>query len=97
MSMHFGPNPPDDEMHPIAWPDMEPRKGGGAISVVSRWFERQVCRYGSHDWWSLAYPPARRWECRRCHLIVEEAATSLPDRRRLPRDKTRPAAGPNLD
>ncbi len=84
-------------MHAIAWPGMESPKGGGTISAVSRWFERLVCRYGSHDWWSLAYPPARRWECRRCGLILEEASTSKPDRRSTPRDKTRPATGPHLD
>ena len=97
MSMDVVPNPRDDEMHPIAWPAMESPKGAGTISVVPRWFERLVCRYGSHDWWSLAYPPARRWECRRCGLIVEESSTSKPDRRATPRDKTRPTTGPNLE
>lgn len=97
MSMDHVPNPRNDEGQPIAWPAMESPKGGGPFSALSRWFERLVCRYGSHDWWSLAYPPARRWECLRCGLIVEEAATSLPDRRRTVRDKTRPTTGPNLD
>lgn len=97
MPMDGRPNPRDDMTNPIAWPAMESPKGGGTVSVVTRWFERQICRYGSHDWWSLAYPPARRWECRRCGLIVEEASTSLPDRRRSPRDTTKPVTGPNLD
>src|ERR1700692_1002334 len=97
MSMDGGPNPRDDKMHPVAWPAMESPRGGGTISVVSRWFERLVCRYGSHDWWSLAYPPARRWECRRCGLILEEAPPSQPDRRQVPRDKTRRTNGPTLD
>jgi len=75
---------------------MEAPGGHGTIAVVSRWFDRLVCRYATHDWWSLAYPPARRWECRRCGTIVEEAPTSTPDRRRTPRDKTKPASGPTL-
>lgn len=68
----------------------------GAISIEPRRFDRLICRYASHDWWSLAYPPARRWECRRCGVIVEEAPTSTPDRRRSPRDKTKPTNGPTL-
>jgi hypothetical protein len=86
----------DDEL-PLAWPTVESSKGGGTLSSVHRWFDRLVCRYGSHDWWSLAYPPARRWECLRCGVIVEEASSALPDRRRAPRDTTRPAAGPHPD
>src|SRR5258708_34287369 len=96
MTMARTPGPRDRNRHPLAWPDMEAREGDGTISVVSRWFERLVCRYGSHDWWSLAYPPARRWECRRCGLILEEAPTSKPDRRSSPRDKTRPPTRPPL-
>jgi len=75
---------------------MEAPEGEGTISIVPGWLDRLVCRYASHDWWSLAYPPARRWECRRCGVIVEEAPTSTPDRRRTPRDKTKPANGPTL-
>jgi hypothetical protein len=41
---------------------------------MRRWAKRLVCRYFSHDWWALAYPPARRWECHRCGAIVEETA-----------------------
>ena len=44
---------------------------------MRRWAKRLVCRYSSHDWWALAYPPARRWECHRCGAIVEEAATGI--------------------
>lgn len=35
-----------------------------------------ICRLIGHDVWALAYPPARRWECHRCHLIHEEAPTA---------------------
>jgi hypothetical protein len=97
MSMNSDPNTRNEVGLPLAWPAPETPKGGGALSGLTRWFERMVCRYGSHDWWSLAYPPARRWECVRCGVIVEEASTALPDRRRTPRDKTRPTTGPNLD
>lgn len=72
-------------------------EGEGANSMAPGWFDRLVCRYASHDWWSLAYPPARRWECRRCGVIVEEAPISRPDRRRTPRDKTKRTNGPTLD
>lgn len=75
---------------------MEAQEGDGRISFVSRWFDRIVCRYATHDWWALAYPPARRWECRRCGVIVEEAPTPMPDRRRTPWDKTRRANGPTF-
>jgi hypothetical protein len=45
---------------------------------------RLICRYTTHDWWALAYPPARRWECRRCGKIVEEAPSKVPVRVKLP-------------
>lgn len=32
-----------------------------------------VCRLSVHDLWAVSYPPARRWECRRCGAILEEA------------------------
>jgi hypothetical protein len=41
---------------------------------MGRWPKRLVCRFFSHDWWALAYPPARRWECHRCGAMVEEPA-----------------------
>jgi hypothetical protein len=75
---------------------MDSPEGNGTMAIVPQWFERLICRYASHDWWSLAYPPARRWECRRCGVIVEETPTSTPDRRRTPRDKTKRASGPTL-
>lgn len=53
------------------------------MTAVHRLLDRVVCRYSTHDWWALAYPPARRWECRRCGLIAEEAPSSLPERRRV--------------
>jgi hypothetical protein len=73
---------------------MESAVGTGRLTVVPRFLDRVVCRYSSHDWWALAYPPARRWECRRCGSIVEEAPSLLPDRRKAPRDKTKRANGP---
>jgi hypothetical protein len=97
MTMTKAPNPRDHNRHPVAWPAMESPVADGTMAIVPRWFDRMVCRYASHDWWSLAYPPARRWECRRCGVIVEEAPTSQPDRRQVPRDKTRRTNGPTLD
>ena len=41
---------------------------------MRRWARQFVCRHAVHDWWALAYPPARRWECHRCGVIMEEAA-----------------------
>jgi hypothetical protein len=73
---------------------MESAVGTGRLTVVPRFLDRVVCRYSSHDWWALAYPPARRWECRRCGSIVEEAPSPLSDRRKVPRDKTKRANGP---
>ena len=58
------------------------------MTAVHRLLDRVVCRYSTHDWWALAYPPARRWECRRCGLIAEEAPSSLPERRRVRRDRS---------
>jgi hypothetical protein len=51
--------------------------------------QRTVCNLVSHDMFALAYPPARRWECTRCGLIVEDAPTSKADRRRFPRETIR--------
>lgn len=58
----------------------------GKLTVVPSALDRAICRFASHDWWALSYPPARRWECHRCGTIMEEAPTSLPDRRKVPRD-----------
>lgn len=33
--------------------------------------KRWLCILTAHDWFALAYPPARRWECLRCGKIVE--------------------------
>jgi hypothetical protein len=73
---------------------MEFDKGAGKLGPVPNWFDQLVCRFSSHDWWALAYPPARRWECHRCGVIVEDAPTSTPDRRRVPRDRANKAGGP---
>jgi hypothetical protein len=43
---------------------------------VARRLSRIVCRMTTHDWWAVAYPPARRWECHRCGRIVEEAPST---------------------
>jgi hypothetical protein len=72
---------------------MEFDKGAGKLGPVPNWFDRLVCRFSAHDWWALAYPPARRWECHRCGVIVEDAPTSTPDRRRVPRDRANKAGG----
>ena len=37
-----------------------------------RWW---LCILTAHDWHALAYPPARRWECMRCHQIIEDQPT----------------------
>ncbi len=64
---------------------------------MKHWAREFVCRHASHDWWALAYPPARRWECHRCGSIVEEAAQSDAGQaepvRRAERETTR-ARGP---
>ena len=67
--------------------------GTDKLQVVPSAFNRAVCRFASHDWWALSYPPARRWECHRCGSIVEDVPTSLPDRRRVPRDPVKKANG----
>ena len=36
---------------------------------------RLLCILTAHDWHALAYPPARRWECARCHQIIEDQPT----------------------
>jgi hypothetical protein len=66
--------------------DVDSLMSAGTLHVVPSALDRAICRIGSHDWWALAYPPARRWECHRCGTIVEDAPTSLPDRRRVQRD-----------
>jgi hypothetical protein len=72
-------------------------KGTGKVGSVITWCNRQVCRLSSHDFWALAYPPARRWECHRCGVIVEDAPTHalLPERRRVPRHRAHKAGGPS--
>ena len=45
--------------------------GRMAAAVV----KRLMCALTAHDWYSLAYPPARRWECMRCHQIIEDQPT----------------------
>jgi hypothetical protein len=70
---------------------------GGATSKlesVTRRFHSIICRYSTHDWFALAYPPARRWECLRCGVIVEEAAAAAPARRPVPRVGTKQADRP---
>ena len=37
--------------------------------------KRLMCILTAHDWHALAYPPARRWECMRCHQIIEDQPT----------------------
>jgi len=37
--------------------------------------KRLLCALTAHGWFALAYPPARRWECTRCHLIIEDRPT----------------------
>ncbi len=51
--------------------------------------QKAVCSLASHDLFALAYPPARRWECTRCGVILEDAPTSKADRRRFPRETIR--------
>jgi hypothetical protein len=67
----------------------------GSVGVLSGRFKRLVCKYSSHDWWALAYPPARRWECRRCGFLVEEAPSPVPVRRRVVRDSTKRSNRPS--
>jgi hypothetical protein len=80
---------------PSACAAIESADEGGTMTAVRRLLDRVVCRYSTHDWWALAYPPARRWECRRCGLIAEEAPSSLPERRRVRRDRTKNVNGPS--
>jgi hypothetical protein len=82
-------DPRDSDDRSLSGPAMESSKGGGKLRGVSGVFNRLVCRYAAHDWWALAYPPARRWECRRCGRIIEEAPILTPDRRRQPRTPTK--------
>jgi hypothetical protein len=81
------------EKLPDACAAMDSADGDGRLANVPKLLDRVVCRYSSHDWWALAYPPARRWECRRCGAIVEEAPSSVPDRRRVRREPTKRAKG----
>ena len=78
---------------PAACADMESSGAVDRLANVSRIMDRVVCRYSSHDWWALTYPPARRWECHRCGAIAEETTSALPDRRRVPREPTKGAFG----
>ena len=78
---------------PAACADMESSGATDMLANVPRLLDRVVCRYSSHDWWALAYPPARRWECRRCGTIVEDTTSALPDRRRVPREPTKGTFG----
>lgn len=75
---------------------MDKQKGTSTLNTVSHWCNRLICRLSSHDLWVLAYPPARRSECHRCGLIVEDVPTHLlkPERRRVPRDRANEAGGP---
>lgn len=74
---------------PAACADMESAEATDRLANVPRFLDRVVCRYSSHDWWALAYPPTRRWECHRCGAIVEETTSARPDRRRVPREPTK--------
>jgi len=65
----------------------------GTFNDVIKLMERAICSCVSHDLWALSYPPARRWECHRCGLIIEDVSTAQMDRRRFPRDKTRNTSG----
>jgi hypothetical protein len=55
------------------------------LAAVSRRFRRLICRYSAHDWYALAYPPARRSECLRCGMIVEEVPFAGSEHGRQPR------------
>jgi len=88
-------DPSHGDSDQFTWPAVEFEDRTGKLRVVPTWFGRLVCHYTSHDWWCLAYPPARRWECHRCGIILEEAPTSMPDRRRVPRDEVKWGSGPS--
>jgi hypothetical protein len=67
----------------------------GEVGVMFARLKSLVCKYSSHDWWALAYPPARRSECRRCGYLVEEAPSPVPVRRRVFRDSTKRSNRPS--
>lgn len=67
----------------------ETRGANSKLSSVTRRLHSLMCRYSSHDWFALAYPPARRWECLRCGVIVEEPTDVVLPRRTVPRVATK--------
>jgi hypothetical protein len=93
MSRKNASNPRIYDEQPKVSAAMESDVGG--VGILSDRLKRLVCKYSSHDWWALAYPPARRWECRRCGLLVEEAPSPDPVRRRVFRDSTKRANRPS--
>lgn len=56
---------------PVVFMDID----GGKMGVVRQRLSRAMCRLSAHDWWAVAYPPARRWQCHRCGAIAEDAPT----------------------
>jgi hypothetical protein len=72
-------DPRASEIKPIVSADMDSAGTVSKMTVVPQGFKKYICRLTSHDWWALAYPPARRWECHRCGVIVEEAPAPLPE------------------
>ena len=69
--------------------DVESSKANTKLAFVTRRLRGFVCRHTTHDWFALAYPPARRWECLRCGVIVEEPSTVVPAPRPAPRVATK--------
>jgi hypothetical protein len=78
-------DPRDWGSMPIVSADMDSVGPDSKLTLVPQGLKKYVCRLTSHDWWALAYPPARRWECHRCGVIVEDAPSPLPDPSRVPR------------
>lgn len=70
---------------PIVSADMDSVGPESKLTLVPQSLKQYICRLTSHDWWALAYPPARRWECHRCGVIIEDAPSPLADPSRVPR------------
>jgi hypothetical protein len=72
----------------------ETQGANSKLGFVTGRFHSLICRYASHDWFALAYPPARRWECLRCGVIVEEPTEVVVPRPSVPRVGTNQADRP---
>jgi hypothetical protein len=81
----YAPDSHDPVRQEFTFVAKESGEANTKLRAVAGRFPNLICRYSTHDWFALAYPPARRWECLRCGVIREEAPSFVPNPRPVPR------------